>query len=55
VNLFDPANEARIPKDLPVYVISGEMDPAGGNNGVLALANRLHFIYSTGLPRQHPA
>jgi len=40
VNLFDPANEARIPKDLPVYVISGEMDPVGANNGVMALVNR---------------
>jgi alpha-beta hydrolase superfamily lysophospholipase len=40
VNLFNPANEARIPKDLPVYVISGEMDPIGANNGVLALVNR---------------
>jgi alpha-beta hydrolase superfamily lysophospholipase len=40
VNLFNPANEARIPKDLPVYVISGEMDPVGANNGVMALVNR---------------
>jgi len=39
-NLFDPANEARIPKDLPVYIISGEMDPVGVNDGVAALANR---------------
>ncbi|HSR31178.1 MAG TPA: hypothetical protein VLY63_11490 [Anaerolineae bacterium] len=27
-------------KDLPVYAISGEMDPIGANNGVLALVNR---------------
>ena len=40
VNLFNPANEARIPKDLPVYVISGEMDPVGANDGVMALVNR---------------
>jgi alpha-beta hydrolase superfamily lysophospholipase len=40
VNLFDPANEARIPKDLPVFVISGEMDPVGANDGVMALVNR---------------
>jgi alpha-beta hydrolase superfamily lysophospholipase len=39
-NLFDPANEARIPKDLPVYIISGEMDPVGANDGVMALVNR---------------
>ena len=40
VNLFDPANEARIPKNLPVFVISGEMDPVGANDGVMALVNR---------------
>jgi alpha-beta hydrolase superfamily lysophospholipase len=40
VNLFDPDNEARIPKDLPIYIISGEMDPVGANNGVMALVNR---------------
>lgn len=40
VNLFEPANEARIPKNLPVFVISGEMDPVGANEGVMALVNR---------------
>ncbi|MBN1247652.1 MAG: alpha/beta hydrolase, partial [Anaerolineae bacterium] len=40
VHLFDPAAEARIPKDLSVYIISGEMDPVGANNGVMALVNR---------------
>ena len=40
VNLFDPAKEARIPKDLPVYVISGEMDPVGANDGVMTLVRR---------------
>jgi alpha-beta hydrolase superfamily lysophospholipase len=40
VDLFDPANEARIPKDLPIYAISGEMDPVGANDGVMALVNR---------------
>lgn len=40
VHLFDPANEANIPKDLPVYIISGEMDPVGANDGVMALVNR---------------
>ena len=40
VNLFDPANEARIPKDLSVFVISGEMDPVGANDGVMTLVNR---------------
>jgi len=40
VNLFEPANEARIPNNLPVFVISGEMDPVGANDGVMALVNR---------------
>jgi alpha-beta hydrolase superfamily lysophospholipase len=40
VNLFNPANEARIPKDLPVYIISGELDPIGANNGARILADR---------------
>jgi alpha-beta hydrolase superfamily lysophospholipase len=40
VNLFNPENEARIPKDLPVLIISGEMDPVGANDGVMALVNR---------------
>ncbi|MBN1878446.1 MAG: lysophospholipase [Anaerolineae bacterium] len=38
VHLFD--NEARIPKNLPIYIISGEMDPVGANNGVITLVNR---------------
>jgi alpha-beta hydrolase superfamily lysophospholipase len=42
VHLYDPENEARIPKDLPVYVISGEVDPVGANDGVMALVNRYH-------------
>jgi len=40
VYLYEPANEGRIPKNLPVYVISGEMDPVGANDGVMALVNR---------------
>ena len=40
VNLFNPENEARIPKALPVYVISGEMDPVGANDGVKVLVQR---------------
>jgi alpha-beta hydrolase superfamily lysophospholipase len=47
VNLFDSANEARIPKNLPVFVISGEMDPVGANDGVMALVNR--YIDALGL------
>ena len=34
VNLFDPENEAGIPSTLPAYVISGEVDPVGANDGV---------------------
>ena len=40
VNLFNPENEARIPKALPVYVIAGEMDPVGANDGVRVLVQR---------------
>jgi len=37
--LRDPAREARIPKDLPVLVIQGELDPVGENlNGTRALS-----------------
>ena len=32
--------EKNIPKDLPVCIISGEMDPVGANDGVMALVNR---------------
>jgi alpha-beta hydrolase superfamily lysophospholipase len=38
VHLYD--NEGNIPKDLPVFIVSGEMDPVGANNGVMALVNR---------------
>ena len=40
VNLFDPENEAGIPSTLPAYVISGEMDPVGANDGVRVLVQR---------------
>ena len=29
---WKPENEAGIPKELPIYVISGDQDPAGGDN-----------------------
>jgi alpha-beta hydrolase superfamily lysophospholipase len=39
--IWKKANEAKIPKDLPVYMFSGSMDPVGGNTkGVIALFNR---------------
>jgi alpha-beta hydrolase superfamily lysophospholipase len=31
VGIWAPEHEARIPKDLPLFVASGELDPAGGN------------------------
>jgi alpha-beta hydrolase superfamily lysophospholipase len=35
--IWKPENEARIPKDLPVLIASGEMDPAGGNSASVKL------------------
>lgn len=41
VNIWKPQNEQRIPKDLPLLVASGELDPAGGNTlSVKALVER---------------
>lgn len=42
VEMWKPENEARIPKDLPILIASGEHDPVGGENseGVKALADR---------------
>lgn len=41
VDLRDPEREANIPKDLPILVIQGEMDPVGGNlQGTQALLDR---------------
>jgi len=40
-DLWKPEKEARIPKDLPVLVISGEKDPVGGNTqAIIALMKR---------------
>lgn len=36
--MISPQNQARIPKDLPVLMIAGEMDPVGAYDGVRALA-----------------
>ena len=33
-------NQRRVPKNLPVLLVSGEMDPVGANNGVRALGER---------------
>jgi alpha-beta hydrolase superfamily lysophospholipase len=35
--IWSPENEARIPKDLPLWIASGEMDPAGGNTSSVNL------------------
>lgn len=40
-HIWAAANEARIPKELPLLVVSGDMDPAGGNTAsVLQLVER---------------
>lgn len=42
---WTPANEARIPTDVPVLMVSGAMDPAGGNTAsVNALADRYRAL-----------
>jgi alpha-beta hydrolase superfamily lysophospholipase len=40
VDMLDQQNQALIPKDLPVLIVSGELDPVGMNNGVRALEQR---------------
>jgi alpha-beta hydrolase superfamily lysophospholipase len=41
IETWKPENEARIPKDLPLLVFSGALDPVGGNTlGVKALVER---------------
>jgi alpha-beta hydrolase superfamily lysophospholipase len=37
VAMLDPQNQAKIPKGLPVLLLSGELDPVGANNGARAL------------------
>jgi alpha-beta hydrolase superfamily lysophospholipase len=34
-DIWNPVNEARIPKTLPIYVVSGDKDPVGGNTAGL--------------------
>ena len=38
----EPSTYARFPKDLPVHVVSGEVDPVGGAAAVREVADRLH-------------
>jgi alpha-beta hydrolase superfamily lysophospholipase len=40
IDMLDPQNQALVPKDLPVLIVSGEMDPVGMNNGVRVLEQR---------------
>jgi alpha-beta hydrolase superfamily lysophospholipase len=40
VDMLVPENQRRVPKNLPVLLVSGEMDPVGANNGVRALGER---------------
>lgn len=36
-DIWNPVNEARIPKRLPIYVVSGDQDPVGGNTAGLKI------------------
>jgi alpha-beta hydrolase superfamily lysophospholipase len=40
VDMLVPENQTRVPKNLPVLLVSGELDPVGANNGVRALGER---------------
>ena len=40
--MSEPSTYARFPKDLPVHVVSGEVDPVGGAAAVREVADRLH-------------
>jgi alpha-beta hydrolase superfamily lysophospholipase len=40
MDMLSPEKQALIPKDLPVLLVAGEMDPVGANNGVQALGSR---------------
>jgi len=45
VEFRDPAREARIPKNLPILVIQGALDPVGGNlKGTQALLDRYQAL-----------
>lgn len=40
-----PEIEARIPKDVPIHIVSGDQDPVGDNTkGVMALVERYHAL-----------
>jgi alpha-beta hydrolase superfamily lysophospholipase len=47
VDMLAPENPEKIPKGLPVLLLSGEMDPVGANDGVRALGERYkeHHIF----------
>lgn len=39
--IYNEKNEKKIPKDLPIYIISGSLDPVGNNSvGIMAMVNR---------------
>jgi alpha-beta hydrolase superfamily lysophospholipase len=40
VDMLVPENQKRIPKNMPVLLVSGELDPVGVNNGVQVLGDR---------------
>lgn len=40
LDMLAPENQDRVPKGMPVLLVSGEMDPVGANNGVRVLSER---------------
>ena len=44
LEMLEPEQQALIPKDLPVLIACGEMDPVGANGGAQALAKRYQDV-----------
>ena len=44
-DLWLPANEMRIPKAMPIYVVSGDQDPVGGNTAGLKILLAIYQRY----------
>lgn len=40
LDMINPENQKLVPKNLPILLVSGEMDPVGAYNGVQALGDR---------------
>jgi alpha-beta hydrolase superfamily lysophospholipase len=43
-DMLVPENQAQVPTDLPVLLVSGELDPVGANDGVRALGERYQAL-----------